>query len=172
MNDTEYQSIPNRKGLEADDPRLLDAVREYQTSLESGQKPNRTAFLARFPDIATELADCIDGLDFLLTTAPELRPAQGDIAAPPPLRMGGTLGDFRLIREIGRGGMGVVYEAVQISLNRRVALKVLLYAATLDARQLQRFENEARASAHLHHSNIVPVFAVGCEPAFISMPCK
>src|SRR5205823_11326746 len=68
-----------------------------------------------------------------------------------------------LVREIGRGGMGVVYEAVQISLGRRVALKVLPFAATLDARQLQRFENEARAAAQLHHTNIVPVFAVGSE---------
>src|SRR5947209_6831483 len=59
--------------------------------------------------------------------------------------------------------MGVVYEALQLSLGRRVALKVLPLAATLDGRQMQRFENEARAAAHLHHGNIVPVFAVGCE---------
>src|SRR6516162_1354863 len=61
------------------------------------------------------------------------------------------------------GGMGVVYEAEQISLGRRVALKVLPFAAALDARQLQRFKNEAQAAAQLHHSNIVPVYAVGCE---------
>jgi tetratricopeptide (TPR) repeat protein len=59
--------------------------------------------------------------------------------------------------------MGIVYEAVQVSLRRRVALKVLPLAATLDPRQLQRFHNEARAAAGLHHSNIVPVHAVGCE---------
>jgi serine/threonine protein kinase/Flp pilus assembly protein TadD len=75
----------------------------------------------------------------------------------------GPLGDFRLVREIGRGGMGVVYEAVQISLGRRVALKVLPFAAGLDARQLQRFKNEAQAVAHLHHPHIVPVYYVGCE---------
>src|SRR5204863_7068606 len=73
------------------------------------------------------------------------------------------LGDYRVIREIGRGGMGVVYEAEQVSLGRRVALKVLPFAAALDARQLQRFKNEAQAAAHLHHTNIVPVYAVGCE---------
>src|SRR5207249_466398 len=73
------------------------------------------------------------------------------------------LGDFRIIREIGRGGMGVVYEAVQMSLGRRVALKVLPFAAALDSKQLQRFRNEAQAAAQLHHSNIVPVYAVGCE---------
>jgi serine/threonine protein kinase len=75
----------------------------------------------------------------------------------------GTLGDFRILREIGRGGMGVVYEAEQISLGRRVALKVLPFAATLDPRQLQRFQNEAHAAAHLQHQNIVPVYAVGSE---------
>src|SRR5205085_12517278 len=73
------------------------------------------------------------------------------------------LGDFRIVREIGRGGMGVVYEAVQMSLGRRVALKVLPFAAALDAKQLQRFQNEAQAAAQLHHTNIVPVYAVGCE---------
>jgi tetratricopeptide (TPR) repeat protein len=74
-----------------------------------------------------------------------------------------ALGDFRLVREVGRGGMGVVYEAVQQSLHRRVALKVLPFAATLDPRQLQRFVNEARAAASLDHPHIVHVHAVGCE---------
>ena len=78
-------------------------------------------------------------------------------ASPAPL------GDFRIMREIGRGGMGVVYEAMQLSLGRRVALKVLPFAAALDPKQLQRFKNEAQAAAQLHHTNIVPVYAVGCE---------
>src|SRR5262249_52963569 len=71
--------------------------------------------------------------------------------------------DFRILREVGRGGMGVVYEAEQISLGRCVALKVLPFAAALDSKQLQRFKNEAHAAAQLHHTNIVPVFGVGCE---------
>ena len=73
------------------------------------------------------------------------------------------LGDFHLIREIGRGGMGVVYEAEQCSLRRRVALKVLPFAALLDQRRLTRFQNEARAAAMLKHPNIVSVYSVGCE---------
>src|SRR5207237_7572076 len=74
-----------------------------------------------------------------------------------------TLGDFRIVREVGRGGMGVVYEAEQLSLRRRVALKVLPYAGALDPRALQRFQNEAQAAACLHHTNIVPVHFVGSE---------
>ena len=75
----------------------------------------------------------------------------------------GILGDYQIVREIGRGGMGVVYEAEQLSLARRVALKVLPFAAVMDPRQLARFKNEAQAAAQLHHTNIVPVLSVGCE---------
>ncbi|MGC8638265.1 MAG: protein kinase domain-containing protein [Isosphaeraceae bacterium] len=73
----------------------------------------------------------------------------------------GYLDDFRLLREVGHGGMGVVYEAIQVSLGRRVALKVLPNAAALNARQLQRFHLEAQAAASLNHPHIVPVFATG-----------
>src|SRR5437868_12157724 len=83
--------------------------------------------------------------------------------SPSEVDADGALGEYRIVREVGRGGMGVVYEAVQISLGRRVALKVLPFAAALDARHLQRFKNEAQAAAHLHHTNIVPVLSVGCE---------
>ena len=75
----------------------------------------------------------------------------------------GELGDFRLLREVGRGGMGAVYEAEQISLRRRVALKVLPFAAAIDPRRLQRFKTEAMTAAHVQHERIVPVHAVGCE---------
>src|SRR5262249_39264307 len=78
----------------------------------------------------------------------------------------GELGDFRLRREIGRGGMGVVYEAEQLSLRRRGALQVLPFAAALDPRQFQRFQNEAQAAAHLHHTIIVPVHAIGLDRGF------
>src|SRR5262245_28774865 len=79
-------------------------------------------------------------------------------AAAPPLK---HLGDYQILREVGRGGMGVVYEAQQLSLGRHVAIKVLPGQALLDPRHLARFQREARAAARLHHTNIVPVFGVG-----------
>src|SRR5499427_7336424 len=71
------------------------------------------------------------------------------------------LGDFEIVREIGRGGMGVVYEARQVSLNRKVALKVLSTGLGLTPKAVQRFRREAEAAAKLHHTNIVPVYATG-----------
>lgn len=142
--------------MDEDDPRLLQVSREYLSELEAGRFPDRQAYLARYPELAEVLSECLDGIEL----AHSLRPMN----LPPPAEFSGSpLGDFQITREIGRGGMGVVYEAVQISLGRRVALKVLPFAAALDARQLQRFKNEAHAAAQLHHTNIVPVYAVGCD---------
>jgi len=76
------------------------------------------------------------------------------------------LGDFRIVREVGRGGMGVVFEAVQESLDRHVALKVLPQASLLSGTQLRRFQREARVAAQLHHSHIVPVFGSGQSDGF------
>jgi serine/threonine protein kinase len=139
-----------------DDPRVVSAVEEYVNALEAGERLDRQAFLARHADIADALAGCLDGLDFINAVGPQLDEAPSTEAAAPS-----QLGDFRILREVGRGGMGIVYEAEQISLGRRVALKVLPFAATLDPKHLQRFQNEARAAAQLHHTNIVPVYDVG-----------
>src|SRR5262249_33275040 len=73
------------------------------------------------------------------------------------------LGDFEIVREVGRGGMGVVYEACQVSLNRKVALKVLSGGLGLSPRAVPRFRREAQAPPKLHHTNIVPVYATGEE---------
>src|SRR5579871_4597519 len=145
----------------ADDPRLLKAAQEYLAELEAGRRPNRLAFLDLAGEMADKLAPFLDAIDMVhgaYSSAPNAPALPPKGAAPIE-----PLGDFRIVREIGRGGMGIVYEAVQMSLGRRVALKVLPFAAALDAKQLQRFRNEAQAAAQLHHSNIVPVYAVGCE---------
>src|SRR6267142_593657 len=160
-DDPDATAVPE-ESREAEDPRLIAAVREYMALLEAGVHPSRHEFLARYPEIAAELSTCLDGLAFVHSAAAQMQGpatahADDESATAKPL------GDFKLLREIGRGGMGVVYEAVQLSLGRRVAVKVLPFAATLDARHLQRFRNEAQAAAQLHHTNIVPVYAVGCE---------
>jgi serine/threonine protein kinase len=87
--------------------------------------------------------------------------AQDKSKTAPPEPALKQLGDYRIIREVGRGGMGIVYEAEQVSLGRHVALKILPRQMLLDGRQKRRFEREARAAAKLHHTNIVPVFGVG-----------
>jgi serine/threonine protein kinase len=81
------------------------------------------------------------------------------------------LGDYRILREIGRGGMGVVYEAEQISLGHPAALKVLARHVAADHKALERFRREAKSAARLHHTNIVPVFEVGQdgETAYYAM---
>jgi serine/threonine protein kinase len=154
----------------SDDPRVLAAIQEYMDAMEAGRRPNRRELLARHPDIASELSACLQGLALIQGAAAEIDRDAGDARretdpshAGEELASAQPLGDFRLVREVGRGGMGVVYEAVQLSLGRRVALKVLPLAGALDPRQLQRFRNEAQAAAQLHHTNIVPVYAVGCE---------
>src|SRR6516165_747666 len=79
---------------------------------------------------------------------------------PPTVK---RLGDFEIVREVGRGGMGVVYEALQVSLNRKVALKVLSGSLGLSPKAVPRFRREAEAAAKLHHTNIVAVYATGEE---------
>jgi serine/threonine protein kinase len=142
-----------------DDPRVLEALQEYQAALDAGQQPNRQELLARYPEVADALAECLDGLALVRSAASDL--SGGTAISPPmPLRQ---VGEFRILRELGRGGMGLVYEAEQVSLARRVALKVLPPASALDDRQLHRFHTEAQAAAHLQHPHVVAVFAVGCE---------
>jgi serine/threonine protein kinase len=139
---------------------VLGILEGYWDRLERGEQPSLEELAAKYPRYADLLRGHAGALDQLHHAAAGIDP---DPSAAPDARVRGRLGDYRIIRQVGRGGMGVVYEAEQLSLGRRVALKVLPFAATLDARQLQRFKNEAQAAAQLHHSNIVPVFAVGCD---------
>src|SRR5215207_4360495 len=144
------------------DAGLARLLEEYLAAVEAGTAPPQEELLARHPHLAGELRECLASLAFI-QAAVRGPLALDDGAASAPAQALGRLGDFRIVREVGRGGMGVVYEAEQVSLGRRVALKVLPFAAAIDDRHLQRFRTEAQAAAHLHHANIVPVFAVGSD---------
>jgi tRNA A-37 threonylcarbamoyl transferase component Bud32 len=135
----------------ADSAALVRLLDQYLADLQAGRAPDRQRLLADHPELAGKLAQCLAGVDFIHRAArpQEQAPAQ--------------LGDFRVLREVGRGGMGVVYEAEQVSLKRRVALKVLRYGPASDEEAMRRFRREAETVAGLHHTNIVPVFASGCE---------
>ncbi|MHC4403930.1 MAG: protein kinase domain-containing protein [Planctomycetota bacterium] len=140
--------------------RLLDILETYLAEQEQGLLPDAAQLAAQYPEVAEPLTAYLNSLDFLHRAALGFRPTG---QAPPGGVSEQRLGDYAIAREIGRGGMGIVYEATQISLDRRVALKLLPFAAVLDPRQIARFQNEARAAAQLHHPNIVPIFGVGCD---------
>jgi WD40 repeat protein/serine/threonine protein kinase len=133
---------------------------EFVEAFRQGKHPSVEEFARRYPELADELREILPALVLMeKVKAPGVAPTAQPVAgSAPPLRQ---LGDYQILREIGRGGMGVVYEAAQISLGRHVALKVLPAHALLDPRHLARFQREARSAARLHHTNIVPVFGVG-----------
>src|SRR5262249_50899006 len=137
---------------------------EFLARYRQGERPALTEYTDRHPELAAEIRDLFPALVVMEDVVPGggdmTRTSDGGSAAPAgrPLT---RLGDYRILREVGRGGMGIVYEAEQESLGRHVALKVLPAHALLDAKRLQRFQREARAAAKLHHTNIVPVFGVG-----------
>ena len=160
----------------AADLELAELVDRLTEQLAAGEAVDLDAITAEYPDHAARLRSLLPALRTLVeigdnSVGNALRGVPA--AAPLPLGEGGsrsesgeglgTLGDFRLVREIGRGGMGIVYEAEQLSLRRRVALKILPLAGMLDERALTRFRNEAQAAAGLHHPHIVPIHGVGCE---------
>ncbi len=149
------------------DPELthepLDAVVEsFVQRFRRGEQPSISEYVARYPEFA-------DRIHSLFPTLVALEGIAGRDSEPSlssaghSLERSTRLGDFRIIREIGRGGMGVVYEAEQESLGRHVALKVLNAHPLVQAAQVERFLREARAAAQLHHTHIVPVYGVGQE---------
>ncbi len=138
---------------------------EFMERLRQGQRPSIEDYAAQHPERAEEIRELFP----TIAATERLKVRQGRSsdgrATLGPARLE-RLGDFRLIREIGRGGMGVVFEAEQESLGRRVAVKVLPRQVLLDDKHLERFEREARIAASLHHTNIVPVFGVGEQDGF------
>jgi serine/threonine protein kinase/Tfp pilus assembly protein PilF len=145
---------------------LDELADEFVARHRRGEQPALTEYTTRFPDLADEIREVFPAL-ILMEEARHYSAAAGgatgDGRTVPPAPAPERLNEYRILREVGRGGMGIVYEAEQESLGRRVALKVLPFAAALDPRQLQRFQNEAHAAAQLHHQNIVPVYGVGSD---------
>jgi WD40 repeat protein/serine/threonine protein kinase len=137
---------------------------EYLRRHRQGEQPSLAEYLERYPELAEQIRAVFPALIAVEQLKPQATDPNAAAAATlDPLEHRERIGDYRLLRVIGRGGMGVVYEAEQESLGRRVALKVLPVHAAQDAKLRLRFQRESRAAAHLHHSNIVPVFEVGQE---------
>jgi serine/threonine protein kinase len=150
---------------ETDRDPLEVLAEQYTDRLRRGEHPSVEEYALQHADLAEEIRELFPTI--AMTERLKARQAQ---ASDGQASLGAArlerLGDFRIIREIGRGGMGVVFEAEQESLGRRVAVKVLPRQVLLDERQLKRFEREARIAANLHHTNIVEVFGVGEQDGF------
>ncbi|MGH7225761.1 MAG: protein kinase domain-containing protein, partial [Gemmataceae bacterium] len=132
-------------------------VEEFAERCRRGEQPSPSEYLTRYPHWAEELRELLPAAAMMEELSRHKR-GDGAVVQREAIE---RLGDYRIVREIGRGGMGIVYEAVQESLGRHVALKVLPRHSLLDPKKLARFQREAQAAAALHHSNIVPVFGVG-----------
>ncbi len=144
-------------------PDLEKIVEEYIARLRSGELPEISEYTGQYPELQNEIKELFPAIA-ALEGGKDAAHSDGKVS------LGGKtpqqLGDFKIIREIGRGGMGVVYEAIQESLNRRVALKLLPRHSLLEEKHLKRFRREAELTASLHHTNIVPVFGVGENNGF------
>ena len=154
--------------------RLADELDRITEQIQQGKKPDVSHLVNDYPDMAETIHAYVRQIELLQGaggndsnilglagsgSSASVADSDTDNSDPNELR----IGDYRIEHEIGRGGMGIVYAARQISLDRPVALKILPFASSLDKMQITRFRNEARAAGQLHHPNIVPVFAVGCE---------
>ncbi|HEV8058368.1 MAG TPA: protein kinase, partial [Gemmataceae bacterium] len=136
--------------------RLAD---EFAARYRNGERPALQEYIDRHPGLADDIREMFPAMVEIEQAGEDhLEAEQAAAPASPALRQ---LGDFRIIREVGKGGMGIVYEAEQVSLGRHVALKLLPKTMLLDAKAKRRFEREAKSAAKLHHTNIVPVFGVG-----------
>src|SRR5262245_33939361 len=136
---------------------------DFLARLKRGEKPTIGEYCVKHPELAEEIRDVFEAVLMVEDLKPGPDEASGSYGDS--VRVDGKrlerIADYRILREIGRGGMGVVYEAEQQALGRRVALKVLPKAQAGDGKALVRFQREAKAAARMHHTNIVPVFDVG-----------
>jgi serine/threonine protein kinase len=140
--------------------RFDELAEEFAERYRRGERPSLQEYVDRLPEMACEIREMFPALVKVERAEQDIR-GHATPARPPVVPSLTQVGDYRILREVGRGGMGVVYEAEQISLGRRVALKVLPDQVSSDRKALERFRREAKAAAQLHHTNIVPVFEVG-----------
>ncbi|MFI5455450.1 MAG: protein kinase [Isosphaerales bacterium] len=164
-------------------PSRLDPVDElaeqYLRRRRRGERPTPAEYAARYPEHAARILELFPALDFIegLKPTPEEHAGfsgdAGDVVEPAGVGRPRQLGDYTLLREIGRGGMGIVYEAEHESLKSRVALKVMHPRFRADRDYVRRFQTEARSAAKLHHTNIVPVFDYGGQDGvcYYAMQC-
>ncbi len=150
---------------ESEQYNVLDQLaEEFAERFRRGERPASKEYTERYPELADEIRELFPAMVKVEQAERVLKgdePLDGGRDAPAAHQSLREIGDYRILREIGRGGMGVVYEAEQISLGRRVALKVLPRQVSSDRMIRERFRREARAAAKLHHTNIVPVYEVG-----------
>ena len=141
---------------------LLDQiVAEYTRQTREGQQPDIANYKRQHPQLADEIEDLLTSVAMIEGLKSDSSIDKGESTVTRDFSNLKQIGDYVIIREVGRGGMGVVFEAVHQSLGRRVALKVLLEKNLDNEKNITRFRREARAAAKLHHTNIVSVFGVG-----------
>ncbi|HVT29442.1 MAG TPA: protein kinase [Lacipirellulaceae bacterium] len=136
-------------------------VESFVMRLRAGEQPRVNDYLQQYPEHAEQLADMLPAIIILEQHAARCSLENFEKESHAQLPIPDEFGDFAIVREVGRGGMGIVYEAVQRSLNRHVALKIMSLPAFANTKHLERFRFEARSAARLQHNHIVPVFGVG-----------
>ena len=141
---------------------LIDLLAEdFVARYRLGERPGFTEYIRQHPQLEAEIRELFPTLVMM----EQARSLEGSTDSRTPQSLSTNLperlGEYRILREVGRGGMGIVYEAFQESLGRHVALKILPTQSLRDPKHVQRFQREVRAAAKLHHPNIVPVFGAG-----------